>query len=238
MTKQNRALKVIDKNSLPKVLEILEIPKAKESRESQVANQSNQSLSIPQRERRGGSFASSKTPKTSNRGGNRNVTTRRHRAPDRRPPKPKSKQTNSTQKKRSSVGSSILSPFYSQVVRRQIRKTIEPALTPSRSEKFSAQGHYNRLQSISYGLNNRYAKQRHEPRRAKSLFGKTEKVVSSEQKLTGNDNFTPRSSPRVPSKGRNIGNITSEAKSVEKRSEFRDDNDKEKDYANDDMLSF
>ena len=83
--KQNRALKVIDRNSLPIVVDILEVPKAKESKTLNESNKLDRSVGNPgssaissRQERDRQSMALSKTPKRSNLRRNRNVNVRNY----------------------------------------------------------------------------------------------------------------------------------------------------------------
>jgi hypothetical protein len=128
MTKQRKALKVIDKNLLPKG------PKAKQlsTKKFESGDELLFESSIESWERQ--DMASSSTPKISNRGrSNKNVTTRGGGGvTDRRPPK----QPNNNQKKRRSLGSSLLNkqPFAARNSKRH-QRMVEKSSTNPRTPK-------------------------------------------------------------------------------------------------------
>ena len=166
--KQNRALKVIDRNSLPKVVNILEVPKAKESKTLNESNKLDRSVgnhgssaisSRQERDRR--SMALSKTPKRSNLRRNRNVAKRQLRASNRRPPKPVPV-NNSAQRNRRSWGSNSFTPYNARTARPQNKKPTEMILTPSLRKSPSILRRYGKLKPMSCRLFNPHNKQHQE----------------------------------------------------------------------------
>jgi hypothetical protein len=246
MTKQNRALRAIDKNSLPKVLDVLEVSRAKQSKASneppkaERSDGNGRSFSIPSRKGWDKPMALSKTPKMSNLGGNRNVTTRRGRASNMRPPKPNA--INSARRNRKSLGSSILTPYGAQMARLQNRKTIEKAFTPSLSKSPNLLRHYNRLKPITCRLYNQHSKQHQELEHSRSLTGNSQERVSSKQKTTINStpsltrttNANTMKPPIAPLKGRSATSETSRQGNI---TEYETDNHNENENENssDDM---
>ena len=210
MTKPNRALKAIDKNSLPKIIDILEIPKAGSSKaakdvsKSEVTRENAGPIPIRPRKRRKKTLALSKTPKISNLGGNKNVTTRRGLlATNSRPPMPNS--FGSATKKRRGLGVSVLTPYGAQVAR---LKSRSGGITPSLSKSPNLKKHYDRLKPIACNLYNQHTKQHQQVGRSKTLLGRISGRNSQDQKTTINStpsmNRTPNTTmtklPTTPSK--------------------------------------
>ena len=210
MTKPNRALKAIDKNSLPKIIDILEVPKARSSKAaknvstSEVNGENAGSIPIRPRKRRKKALALSKTPKISNLGGNKNVTTRRGLlATNSRPPMPNS--MGSTMKKRRDLGGSVLTPYGAEMAR---LKSRSGAITPSLSKSPNLKKHYDRLKPIACNLYNQHTKQQQQVWQSKTLLGRISGRNNQDQKTTINStpsmNRTPNTTmtklPTTPSK--------------------------------------
>ena len=210
MTKPNRALKAIDKNSLPKIIDILEVPKARSSKAaknvstSEANGENAGSIPIRPRKRRKKALALSKTPKISNLGGNKNVTTRRGLlATNSRPPMPNS--MGSTMKKRRDLGGSVLTPYGAEMAR---LKSRSGAITPSLSKSPNLKKHYDRLKPIACNLYNQHTKQQQQVWQSKTLLGRISGRNNQDQKTTINStpsmNRTPNTTmtklPTTPSK--------------------------------------
>ena len=256
MTKQNRALKVIDKNSLPKIIDILEIPKQKGSASSNEPPNSERcgenvgTVPIRPRKRRRQPLTSSKTPKISNLAGNKNVTTRRSREKNSRPPMPNS--ITSATKKRKGFGSSILTPYGAQMARLKNRRMIGAKLTPSlsKSPRRMIDGkltpslsksprrmidtklptslskspnllkHYDRLKPVTGNFSNEHNKQQQELEFSNSLLQKDKERNGLDQKTTINS--TPSMSSIPNTNIRKLLTASSKERSVAKKSNLQE----------------
>lgn len=249
MAKQNRALRAIDKNALPKVLDILEVPRAKEQNvERSDGNGGGRSVFILSRKGRDKPTASSsKTPKMNNLGGNRNVTTRRgHQSSNTRPPKPNPSHNSARRRgNRTSLGSRILTPYGAQMARLQHRKTIDKASTPSLCKSPNlALRHYNRLKPVACRLYNQQQhtstrKQHQEPERSKRLVRLNKKTtIHSTPSLTRTTTTTNANTMTPPIaallKGRSAASETSrQGNSTEYETDHHNENENEN--SSDDM---
>ena len=189
MTKPNRALKVIDKNSLPKLLDILEVPKVKAPEASNEVSKTDPSgenagpiLSIRQRKRRRKPFESSKTPKINNLGGSKNITTKRGQARNNRPPIQPS--ISSATKKRK-FGGTPLTPYGMQMAR---LKNRSGGITPSLRKSPNLRNHYDRLKPIACNLYNQHQGMQQKLGRFNGLLGSaTRRNGGLDQKTTINN---------------------------------------------------
>ncbi len=245
MAKKNRALKVLDKNSLPKVLDILEVPKSKESKSSNEAPDLGfhgenhvRNFPIQARRRRRKPLATSKTPKISNIGWNKNITTRRARTKNTRPPKPKP--ISSATKKRKGLGSSLLTPYGVNMARLKNGRTPDATLTPSLRKSPNVLKHYDRLKPITCNLYKQHKEQKQQEERSSSILGKKEMRRGLDQKtmihrsppMKRSPNETIGKFPIAPLKELSVTNKTSPKGNI---NECEKKNENENKNSSDDM---